>query len=78
MLFFNTEILIYYFFQGDKCFVVALHGKNNTRQFIDMFFDMLKDEGIKKVRGSTSRDEVDAYGRLMRMDKLWTVFERVL
>jgi len=69
--------IVIYWTKGDFCFVVGLWCKNNLSGFQNQFWDMMKNQGIKTVRSSTTRPE-EAYGRLMGMKKLWTVYERKL
>jgi hypothetical protein len=70
-------IVIYKVVNPTFVFVVALYGKNQVTKFRDMLYDKLKKQGVTLVRSSTTRAE-ESYGRLMQMERLWTVYERVL
>ena len=70
-------LVIYRFVNPTFVFVVALHCKNNLNLFLDIFYNELKQKGVTLVRSSTTRPE-KAYGRVMKMKRLWTVYERSL
>ena len=70
-------IVIYKYVNPTFVFVVGLWGKNKVNIFRDMFFNRLKQLGVKTVRASTTRPE-KSYGRVMKMKRLWAVYERVL
>jgi hypothetical protein len=73
----TVGMVVYRFVDPSFVFVIALHCKNNLKYFLDTFYDDLKKKGVKVVRSSTTRPE-KAYGRVMKMKRLWTVYERSL
>jgi len=62
---------------GDMAFIVGLWCKNNLKNFLPSFWNVLKKNGYKTAR-SSSKLSREAYQRLMSMDELWTVYERIL
>lgn len=72
-----VAIVIYYLFDSDKAFVVGLWAKNNLKDLPEEFYFQLQEQGIKTVRASSTHNP-EAYARLIKMEKKFTVFERSL
>ncbi len=61
--------------QGTTCFVVGVYAKNNVKFNMEEYIELLKSVGYTKIRAVSTKPEL-AYSRLLKMNKLWTVFER--
>ena len=66
-----------YYIKDDMAFIVGLWAKNQVVRFKELFLDYLKKNNIKVIR-SVSKLPSESYSKLMGMEKLWSVYERVL
>jgi len=62
---------------GEMAFLVCVWCKNKLADFMPEFLEKLKEKGFKKFRASSYRD-IEAYERLTKMKRLWTVYEGTL
>lgn len=73
----KTDAVVIYYVNGTHCNVVGIYARNNLRKYLDMFYDLLKSHGVKKVRSETTRDS-DSYAKLFKMTRSYSVYEKDL
>ena len=67
-------IVVFSPLQDGSCFVYILHLKNNVIAFRELFFEVCKKAGYKRILASTSIPE-ETYCRLTKLKKLYSVYE---
>jgi hypothetical protein len=71
----RAGIMVYYLYDTDKAFIVALWCRKNLQRFVSLGEIFFRSEGVKTIRCSSV---IDVFDTMPGMKKLWTVYERAL